>query len=80
MDVQKLAKKVLDLLPFDGSKLKLGGLLSLFALLRHFVPGVDLWELVQQLLSAHLDKAAIITVLLGALHKALKAKYPAVKF
>lgn len=75
----KLLKQILDLLPFNGRKLDIGKVLAILAILNHGIPGLDAQDLIQQLLTTHLDKAAIITILVGAAHKFLKAQFPEVK-
>lgn len=71
----KAAKKVLSLLPFDDSKLKLGGLLVLLGQLPLILPGVNVWEIVQAII-ANPTKAGVLAVVVGAIHKFLKAKFP----
>jgi hypothetical protein len=65
-------KLVLDILPFNKSKTKLGVLLGIAAILQQFVPGVDLPALVNQLLTEHLSVSAILVILTGVIHKVLK--------
>jgi hypothetical protein len=65
-------KLILGLLPFNKSKTKLGVLLGLAAILQQFVPGLDLVALVQSLLTEHLSVTAIVTIIVGAVHKVLK--------
>lgn len=76
--VAKVAKKILDLLPLNGSKLSFGGLLAIIGMLGQILPGVNLLEIVQAIL-ANPTKAGIIAVIVGAVHKILKAKFPEVE-
>lgn len=70
----KFFKQVLDLLPLDGQKTKLGALLALAAVLQQFVPGLNLVALIQSLLTENLSTTAIVTIIIGAVHKVLKAQ------
>lgn len=67
-----ILKIILDVLPFNKSKTKLGVLLGIAAILQQFVPGVDLPALVNQLLTEHLSVSAILVILTGVIHKVLK--------
>lgn len=70
-------KRVLDLLPFNGDKLKISGLFLLLTQLNALVPGLSLGDIVSAIL-ANPTRAGVTAVLVSALHKLLKAKYPAV--
>jgi hypothetical protein len=67
-----MLKKILDVLPFNGSKMKIGVILGLAAILQKFVPQLDLVELVKSLLGQNLDIFAVLTILIGAAHKLVK--------
>lgn len=69
-----ILKIILDVLPFNKSKTKLGVLLGIAAILQQFVPGVDLPALVNQLLTEHLSVSAILVILTGVIHKVLKGE------
>lgn len=73
--MQKLVKKILDLLPFDGSKLKIAGWWTLFTALPQLIPGLD-WKMVLQMILENPTKSGIIAAVLAALHKVLKLKFP----
>lgn len=75
----KAAKKVLALLPFDGSKLKIGSILILLGQLPLILPGVNLLEIVQAII-ANPTRAGVIAVIVGAVHKFLKAEFPDAKY
>lgn len=72
------ARKILDLLPFNGNKLRLSGIFTLFSVLGNLVPGLSLMDIVQAIL-ANPTRSGIIAVLVSALHKVLKNKFPEVK-
>ncbi len=74
-----IIRKVLDLLPGNGSKLKFGALLALLGQLPLLIPGVDIMELLRLILE-NPTKSGIITVIIGAVHKVLKAKFPKIGF
>lgn len=71
----KALKKILDLLPLDGSKLKFGALVALLGQVPLLFPGINVLEIVKAIL-ANPTKAGVIAVLVGAIHKFLKAKFP----
>lgn len=68
-------KLILDVLPFNKSKTKLGALLGLAAILQQFVPAVDLVALAQSLLTENLSITAMVTIVIGAVHKVLKGDH-----
>lgn len=73
----KLVEKILKLLPFDGSKTKLGALLALWGMLRNLVPDLD-WVLVLEFVKSHPTPLGIVVFVLGILHRELKKKAPTV--
>lgn len=75
MKIAKALKSVLDLLPVNGEKLKLSGLLVLLGQLPLLFPGLDLIELARMILE-NPTKAGIIGALIAVVHKMLKAKFP----
>jgi hypothetical protein len=72
----KILKKLLDLLPFDGSKAKLGVVGIVLGILQNVLPGAGLVELVQTVLQ-NPTKAGVIVSVVGFLHQLLKKKYEA---
>jgi len=76
MKASEILKKVLDLFPFNGSKLKLG---SIFGIIAQAFPGVNFVLIIQQIL-ANPTKAGVIAVVVGLVHKVLKAKFPDAKY
>lgn len=75
MKPSEILKKVFDLLPFNGSKLKLGSLFAIVGIIAQAFPGVNFVLIIQQIL-ANPTKAGIIAVVVGLIHKVLKAKFP----
>lgn len=78
LQASRALKKILDILPLDGSKLKLGTLLLLLGQLPYVLPGLDLIEIIKAIM-ANPTKAGVVAVFVGALHKILKAKFPSVE-
>jgi hypothetical protein len=70
--VEKQLKKILDLIPFDGSKTKLGLCLLAYCILKYYYPDLDLsqvWDVITSGLAP-----AVGIVLAGLLHKWLKIR------
>ena len=74
-ETMNFIKLILDVLPFNKSKTKLGVLLGLAAILQQFVPAVDLVALAQSLLTENLSITAMVTIVIGAVHKVLKGEH-----
>ena len=66
----KLLNKLLALLPFDESKVKIGAFLSLLA-----VAGIDPVQLAKDV-AANPSPIGLAILAIGVLHKILKAKFP----
>jgi len=66
---------LLALLPFNGDKLKLSGLILLIAQLPVLVPGLDLKLLVLNILE-NPTKAGVIAAIVAVVHKVIKAQLP----
>lgn len=79
LNVSKITKKVLDLLPLNGSKVSLGAIFTLFGVIASYFPGVNLLEVVKAIL-ANPTKAGITAVIVGLIHKVLKAKFPEAQY
>lgn len=77
-NIGKIARKILDSLPFNGDKLKLSAWFTLISLIPQMIPGVNLIEIIQAIL-ANPTKSGVFAVLVAAIHKVLKAKFPAPK-
>lgn len=70
----KFLKKLLDYLPFDGSKFKLGSLLALIGAVTQLLPDIDLSSLVA-ILKTNPTTSGLVIAVIGLLHKKLKDKY-----
>jgi len=79
MKASEILKKVLDLFPFNGSKLKLGSIFAIVGIIAQAFPGVNFVLIIQQIL-ANPTKAGVIAVVVGLVHKVLKAKFPDAKY
>ena len=75
----KRLKRILDRLPFNGSKLSIGALFIAIGQIGSLVPGLDIVELIKLILS-NPTKAGIIAAVVGAVHKYLKARFPHVQY
>jgi hypothetical protein len=66
--ILQLIDKLLSILPFNGNKSKLGGLLSLFFAIQTAFPGFDFlpW------LDMSLAKLGVPVLIIGLIHKAVK--------
>ncbi len=69
-----LLKKLLNLLPFDGDKTKLGTVLVVVTLIEEFLKSPGVVEALQQLFTSGQGVTAIVITLVGLFHKFLKAK------
>ncbi len=70
----KFLKKLLDYLPFDGSKFKIGSIIALIGAIRELVPDLDL-QVIIDIVSSNPTTSGIVLALVGLLHKKLKEKY-----
>ena len=68
--VLKALKKLLDFLPFDGSKAKIGVFLAALA-----AAGIDPVALAKEVAANH-TPIGLIILAVGVAHKILKAKFP----
>ena len=78
----QFVKNLLDLLPLDGKKTYLGLILFLLSYLSQQVPAVAAYQVVMSVMqllkdmgAENLDLAAALAVVLGLVHKAIKAIY-----
>ena len=79
MKPSALLKKALDILPLNGSKLKLGALIALVGQLGSLIPGLDFVSLFQAIIS-NPTRSGITLAVVGAVHKYLKSRFPEAKF
>lgn len=73
--MSKLIKKILDLLPFDGQKLKLSGWWIILTGLPQLIPGLD-FKMILQMILENPTKSGIIAAIMAAIHKYLKINNP----
>lgn len=70
-----VVKKILSAIPLDGSKTLIGLWLSLIGVVSHYLPGIDLMAVIQAII-ANPTKAGITALVVGLVHKYLKARFP----
>lgn len=74
-NMNKVVKKILDLLPFNGEKLKISLWWLVFTGLPQIIPGADIAELLK-MIAENPTKSGIVAAILALLHKKLKIKFP----
>lgn len=77
MKLGQFLKKALDLLPFNGHKFDIGALLGSLALLGELGVSPDDILMAAKAIIANPSVPAIVLIVVGLVHKALKAKFGA---
>lgn len=72
--MSKFLKKILDFLPFDGSKFKAGALIALLGAISQLLPNVDL-SMLLDMVKSNSTTSGLILAVIGLLHKKLKEEY-----